>query len=105
MLCNSDKSSNMSVEYIEQSAQKLWRMAPALHCTALDKKEGKKDDRWSQVLKHHLNFKKERFTLSRDSVTRFFASGSFHESVSPQPQSIPSRPFRIFSKIRGDIRS
>jgi hypothetical protein len=38
-------------------------------------------------------------------VTRFFASGSFHESVSPQPQSIPFRPFRIFSKIRGNIRS
>ncbi len=35
----------------------------------------------------------------------FFASGSFHESVSPQPQSSPLRPFRIFSKIRGDIRS
>ena len=34
-----------------------------------------------------------------------FASGSFHESVFPQPQSIPLRPFRIFSKIRGDIRS
>ncbi len=27
-----------------------------------------------------------------------------HASVSPQPQSIPFRPFRIFSKIRGDIR-
>jgi hypothetical protein len=36
---------------------------------------------------------------------RFFASGFFHESVSPQPQSIPLRPFRIFSKIRGDIRN
>ncbi len=35
---------------------------------------------------------------------RFFAFGFFHESVSPQPQSIPFRPFRIFSKIRGDIR-
>jgi hypothetical protein len=34
-----------------------------------------------------------------------FVSGSFHESVSPQPQSIPLRPFRIFSKICGDIRS
>jgi hypothetical protein len=31
-----------------------------------------------------------------DSVTRFFASGFFHESVSPQPQSIPLRLFRIF---------
>ncbi len=28
----------------------------------------------------------------------------FYESVSPQPHSIPLRPFRIFSKIRGDIR-
>ncbi len=27
----------------------------------------------------------------------------FHESVSPQPQSIPVGPFQIFSKIRGDI--
>ncbi len=29
----------------------------------------------------------------------------FHESVSPKPLRIPFRPFRIFSKIRGDIRS
>ncbi len=41
----------------------------------------------------------------RDSVTRSFASGFFHESVSPKPMSIPLGPFRIFSKIRGDIRS
>jgi hypothetical protein len=27
-----------------------------------------------------------------DSVTRFFASGFFHESVSPPPQSIPLGP-------------
>ncbi len=27
----------------------------------------------------------------------------FHESVSPRPISIPLGPFRIFSKIRGDI--
>jgi hypothetical protein len=27
----------------------------------------------------------------------------FHESVSPQAQSIPLRPFQIFSKIHGDI--
>jgi hypothetical protein len=40
-------------------------------------------------------------TVSRD----IFASGSFHESVSPQPQSIPLRQFQIFSKIRGDNRS
>jgi hypothetical protein len=29
----------------------------------------------------------------------------FHESVSPKPLSIPLGPFRIFSEIRGDIRS
>jgi hypothetical protein len=40
---------------------------------------------------------------SSDSVTRFFASRFFHESVSPQSQSIPLKPFQIFSKIRGDI--
>ncbi len=34
-----------------------------------------------------------------------FASGFFHESVSPKPLSIPLGPFRIFSKIRGDICS
>jgi hypothetical protein len=37
-------------------------------------------------------------------VSRDFASGFFHESVSPQPQSIPLGPFKIFSKIHGDIR-
>ncbi len=39
-----------------------------------------------------------------DSVTRFSTSGFFHESVFPKHLSIPVRPFRIFSKIRGDIR-
>jgi hypothetical protein len=46
---------------------------------------------------------KLKHTLERDSVMRFFASGFFDESVSPQPQSIPLEPFRIYSKIRGDI--
>ncbi len=35
----------------------------------------------------------------RDSVTRFFASGFFHESVSPQPQSISLRRFEFFRKF------
>jgi hypothetical protein len=39
-------------------------------------------------------------TVSRDFFCFWFF---FHESVSPQPQSIPLGPFRIFSKIRGDI--
>ena len=39
-------------------------------------------------------------TVSRD----IRPSGFFHESVFPQPQSIPLGPFQIFSKIRGDIR-
>jgi hypothetical protein len=37
----------------------------------------------------------------KGTVSRDF----FHESVSPKPLSIPLGPFRIFSKIRGDIRS
>ncbi len=41
----------------------------------------------------------------RDSVTRFSTFCFFHESVSPKPLSIPLGSFRIFSKIRGDIRS
>jgi hypothetical protein len=36
---------------------------------------------------------------------RFFASGFFLEPVSPKPLIIALGPFRIFSKIRGDIRS
>ncbi len=35
----------------------------------------------------------------------FFASGFFHESVSPKPLSILLGPFWIFSEIRGDICS
>jgi hypothetical protein len=52
--------------------------------------------------KRHKSKHKESL---RESVTRFFASGFFHESVSPKPLSIPLGPFRIFSKIRGIIRS
>jgi hypothetical protein len=36
---------------------------------------------------------------------RFFASGFFLESVSHKPLIIQLGLFRIFSKIRGDIRS
>jgi hypothetical protein len=42
--------------------------------------------------------------LKRDIVTRFFASGFFHESPSPKPLKITLGSFQIFSKIRGDIR-
>jgi hypothetical protein len=38
-------------------------------------------------------------TVSRNFCFWFF----FHESVSPQPQSIPLKPFQIFSKINRDI--
>jgi hypothetical protein len=44
------------------------------------------------------------FYTLRDSVTRFFASSFFHESPSPKPLIITLESFRIFSKIRGDIR-
>jgi hypothetical protein len=38
--------------------------------------------------------------VSRDFLILVF----FHESVSPKPLNILLGPFRIFSKIRGDIR-
>jgi hypothetical protein len=41
--------------------------------------------------------------LKRDSVTRFFVSGFFHESSSPKPLKITVGPFQIFWKIRRDI--
>ncbi len=43
-------------------------------------------------------------SISRDSVTRFFAVGFFHKSSSPKPLKITLWTFRSFSKIRGDIR-
>jgi hypothetical protein len=43
--------------------------------------------------------------LLKGQCTRFFASGFFLKSVSPKPLIIPLGPFRIFTKIRGDIRS
>ncbi len=43
-------------------------------------------------------------TVLKGQWHEIFASGFFHESVSPQPQSIPFRPFQIFSKTRGYIR-
>jgi hypothetical protein len=55
----------MSVEYRAVSTKALENGArTALH-SLMDKEEGKKDDRWSQVSKHHLKFKKVRIhTLS-----------------------------------------
>ncbi len=39
----------------------------------------------------------------KGTVSQDFLLLVFFESISPQPKSIPLRPFRIFSKIRGDI--
>ncbi len=44
---------------------------------------------------------RRRIKVPRDLRIKVF----FHESVSPKPLSISLGPFRIFSKIRGDIRS
>jgi hypothetical protein len=37
--------------------------------------------------------------IKRDNVTRFFASGFFHESPSPKPLKITVGSFRIFLKF------
>jgi hypothetical protein len=42
-------------------------------------------------------------TFKMDSVTRFFASGFFHESSSPKPMKIKLGSFQTFSKFLGDI--
>ncbi len=44
-------------------------------------------------------------TLIKRTVSQDVQLLVFYESVSPRPLSIPLGPFRIFSKIRGDIRS
>jgi hypothetical protein len=41
--------------------------------------------------------------FKRDNVTRYFASGSFHELSSPKPLKITLGSFKFFLKIRGDI--
>jgi len=47
-----------------------------------------------------------RFLYFKGSLTRdFSSSGFFHESVSPWPLSILLGPYRIFTKIRADIRN
>jgi hypothetical protein len=40
----------------------------------------------------------------KGKVSQDFLPLVFHESVSPQPQSIPLGPFQIFSKVRRDLR-
>ncbi len=47
----------------------------------------------------YRHFNDLKGTVSRDFLLLVFFMNQF-----PQPQSIPFRPFRIFSKIRGDIR-
>jgi hypothetical protein len=44
-------------------------------------------------------------TSLKGQCHEIFCFWFFHESVSPKTLSIPLGPFRIFSKIRGDIRS
>ncbi len=53
----------------------------------------------------HVTCLAVRRRLFKESLTRDFRDQIFfHKSVSPGPLSIPLGPFRIFSKIRGDIR-
>ncbi len=44
------------------------------------------------------------FVFLKGQCHEISTSGFFHESVTPKHLSILLRPFRIFSKIRGDIR-
>ena len=55
---------------------------------------------WIRIRIHQYS-KSLKGTVSREFLLLVF----FHESVSLKPLSIPIGPFRMFSKIRGDIRS
>jgi hypothetical protein len=48
----------------------------------------------------YFHFRKLKGTVSRDFLLLVF----FMNQFPPPSQSIPIRPFQIFSKIRGDIR-
>jgi hypothetical protein len=62
--------------------------------------------------RNHINRGKRTWILIRNTWRTLKGQGHeifcfwfFYESVSPQPpQSVPLGPFRIFPKIRGDIR-
>jgi hypothetical protein len=45
------------------------------------------------------------FSRLKGQCHEIFGLWFFYESDSPKPLSIPSGPFQILSKIRGDIRS
>jgi hypothetical protein len=60
---------------------------------------------WTKSIKEsgrdrHTSTPLFKWTVSQDFLLLVF----FHESFSPQPQSIPLGPFQICSKICGDIR-
>ncbi len=70
-------------------------------------------DQYGVVKDRNFHFKQSKRMHQREwlayvrvkgTVSRDFLLCIFHESVSPQPQSIPLRPFQIFLKICGDIR-
>ncbi len=59
----------------------------------------------TQTLKAFTDENFESYLLERDSVTRFFASGFFHESSSPKPPKIKIGSYLFFfTKIWGEIR-
>jgi hypothetical protein len=64
---------------------------------------GTKAIRFSEAPKETKFNKKITFFHLKEQCSETFCFWFFHESVSPQPQIIPLRSFRIFSKIRRDI--
>jgi hypothetical protein len=64
-----------------------------------------KKPRWYETRENPCFGQQMTTVFKRGSVTRFFAFGFFHESVSPKPLIMPIGPFQIFLKIRGDLCS
>jgi hypothetical protein len=61
--------------------------------------------RFSSVVGAFSKIKQTHRSPSRKSDTRFSILGFVHESVSPWPLSNLLGPFRIFTKLLGDIRN
>ncbi len=60
---------------------------------------------WSCIDKENYNWQVLWYWPLKGQCQEIFCFCFFHESVSPKPLIIPLGPFRIFSKIRGDIHS
>jgi hypothetical protein len=93
-LCVEDKQEKLDVK--KKDAANMTFIGLMLWCPTLDPAIRGSDTSLRPLLASTL----VSTIVPWDSVTRFFASGFFPESVSPQPQGIPLGLFQILGDIR-----